>query len=79
MLAIADEVVVDEVDMAAIAAVVERLQLGENLIVGLGARYAAVELDDVAELAGERAATRILYANEELMIELDQIVAGHRA
>ena len=37
--------------MAAVAAVVERLQLGENLIVGLVRGTRAVELDDVAEFA----------------------------
>ena len=65
--------------MAAIAVIVERLQLGENLIVGLGARHAAIQLDDVAELAGERAAARILHADVEIVIELEQIVTRHRA
>ena len=79
VLAVADEIVVDEIDMAAIAAVVERLQLGEDLVVGLGARHAAVQLDDVAELAGERAAARILHADVEILLELQQVVARQRA
>src|SRR3954452_5605043 len=64
--------------MPAIAAIVERLQLGENLIVGLGARHSTIELDDVAELAGKRATTRILQADKEIMVELDQVVTRHR-
>ena len=77
VLLVADEIVVDEVDMAAIAEVVERLQLGEDLIGGLGARHAAVQLDDVAELAGERAAARKLHADVEIVLELEQVVARH--
>src|SRR6202047_2834931 len=79
VLLVADEIVVDEIDMPAITVIVERLQLGENLIVGLGARHATIQLDDIAELAGERAAARILYADEEIVIEFDQIVTRHRA
>ena len=74
MLAVADEVVVDEIDVAAIAGVIERLQLGEDLVLRLGARHAAVQLDDVAELAGERAAARELDADVEILFELEQIV-----
>src|SRR5258706_10520983 len=65
--------------MPAITVIVERLQFGENLIVSLGARHATIQLDDIAELAGERAAARILHADEEIVIELDQVVARHRA
>src|SRR5258708_8118600 len=65
--------------MPAITVIVERLQFGENLIVSLGARHATIELDDIAELAGEGAAARILHADEEIVIELDQIVTRHRA
>src|SRR5215471_17000745 len=65
--------------MPAITVIVERLQLSENLIVGLGARHATIQLDNIAKLAGERAATRILHANEKIVIEVDQIVARHRA
>src|SRR6266850_972389 len=62
---------------SAITVIVERLQLGEYLIVGLGARHATIQLDNIAELAGERAATRILHADEEIMIE--QILAELQA
>ncbi len=50
-LLVADEVVVDEIDVAAIAGAVQGLKFGQHLLVGLGARLAAVKLDDVAELA----------------------------
>src|SRR5258707_13732201 len=65
--------------MPAITVIVERLQFGENLIVSLGARHATIQLDDIEELAGERAAARILHADEEIVIELDQIITRHRA
>src|ERR1700716_1570725 len=53
--------------MPAITVIVERLQLSENLIVGLGARHATIQLDNIAELAGEWAATRILHADEHAL------------
>ena len=39
---VADEIVIDEIDMPAIAVIVEHLKLGENLIVGLGTRHATI-------------------------------------
>ena len=77
-LLVADEVVVDEVDMAAIADSVERVELGEHLRGRLGPRHPAVKLDDVAELAGERAAARELHAEIEIVFELEQVEARHR-
>ena len=53
---VADEVVVDQEDRTAPTQVVEVLQLSNELIGGFGAGFAAVENDDVAELAVERAA-----------------------
>src|SRR4029079_15827975 len=78
VLLVSDEIVVDEIDMPAITVIVERLQFGENLIVALGARHASIQLDDVAELARERTAARILHANEKVVFELEQIVTRHR-
>jgi hypothetical protein len=65
-LLVADHVIVDERDVAAVAGEIERVQLLQHLLIGLGARNAAVELDDVAELAIERAAARELHANMEI-------------
>ena len=45
---------------------------------GLGARHAPVKLDDVAELAGERAAARELHADVEVIVEFQEIEAGDR-
>jgi hypothetical protein len=77
-LFVADEVVVDEVDMAAIAEAIERVELGKHLRVGLGARHPPVKLDDVAKLAGERAAARELHADVEIVVEFQQIEARDR-
>ena len=52
-LLVADQIVVDEIHVAAVAKLVEPIELGEHLLIRLGARDAAVEFDDVAELAGE--------------------------
>src|SRR5260370_16798637 len=65
--------------MPAITVIVERLEFGENLVGSLGGRDATIQLDDSAELASERVAPRILHADEEIVIELDQIVTRHRA
>ena len=64
--------------MAAIAELIERIELGQHLRMGLGARRAAVKLDDVAELAGERTAARELHADIEILLELEQIEARDR-
>ncbi len=69
-LLVADEIVVDEVDVAAIAEPIERLQLRQHLRVGLGARHPPVKLDNVAKLAVERTTPRKLHADVEVMIEL---------
>src|SRR6185437_10443515 len=41
-------------------------------------RHAAVELDDVAEFAGERTAARELHPDIEILVELEQIEARDR-
>src|SRR5208282_4422443 len=74
-LLVADQVVVDEVDMTAIAETIKRLQLMQHLRVGLGARDSPVELDNVAELAGERTAARELHSDVEIMLDLQEVEA----
>ena len=78
-LLVADKIVVYEVDMAAVAELVKRVELREHLCVGFGAGHAPVKLDDIAELAGERTAARKLHADVEIVIELQQVEAGDRA
>ena len=77
-LLVADEVVVHEVDVTAIAQAVELIELCEHLCVGLGAWHAPVKFDDVAELAGERAAARELHADVEIVVEFQEIEARDR-
>jgi len=61
-LLVADEIVVDKVEMTAISDTVERLEFGQHLLHGLDPRHAPIELDNVAELAGERTPARELNA-----------------
>src|SRR5690606_32990574 len=65
---IADEVVVDEVDVPAIAELVESLQLRQHLRRRFRTGNAPVELDDVAELAGKRAAAGKLHADVKIVV-----------
>ena len=62
----------------AVAERVQRVEFAQNLLDGLGAWYAAVELDDVAELAVERAAAGKLHADMEVLVEFEQVPARHR-
>ncbi len=75
---VADEVVVDEIDVTAIAQLVEGFQFGQHLIVRLGTRRAAIELDDVAKFAGERATARELHADIQILLELQEVEARDR-
>ena len=54
------------------------LQFCYQLFGGLGAGLAAVENDDVAKLAVERAAPGELHAHRVVGVELQQIEAGNR-
>ncbi len=64
--------------MAAMAEIHQPLQFGENLRHPLGARHATVELDDVAEFAVERATARELHADEQVILEVDEVPARDR-
>ena len=78
-LLVADEVVVDDEDGVAPAGVAELVEFGEHLGDGLGAGLAAVDLDDVAEFAVERAAARVLHGHGAVATHLDQAEVGQRA
>jgi len=67
---VADQIVVDKIDVTAIAKIVQRLQFGEHLRMGLSPRRPAIELNDVTELAGKRTAARELHADVKILIEL---------
>jgi hypothetical protein len=77
-LLVADEIVVDKIDMAAIAEPVECIEFGEHLLVRLCARYPAIQLDDVAELTIERTAAGELDADIDVMVEIEQIEPRRR-
>src|SRR5207302_10890849 len=72
-LLVADEVVVDEIDPAAMPEPIQGIELGEHLSRGLDPGYPAVELDDVAELAGERTPPRELNADVDIVAALQQV------
>ncbi len=78
-LFIADEVVVDDEDGVAPAGLLELIEFGEHLGDGLGARLAAVDLDDVAELAVEGTAARVLHGHGAVAIHFDEAEVGQRA
>src|SRR5215831_18171184 len=75
---VANKVVVDEVDITAIAKPAELVEFGEHLCVSFGARHASVKLDDVAKLAGKWAAARELHANVEIVVEFQEVEARDR-
>ena len=75
---VADQVVVDKIDMTAVAEPVKRFELGEHLRMSFGPRCAAIELDDIAELAREWAAARELHADVEILVEFQKVEARNR-
>src|SRR3954462_4265208 len=82
-LAIADEIVVDEIDGASDAAFAQLVELGDDLLRRLQARIAAVKTGNVAEFALIRTAARVLDATEEVLLHLGHLVGwkrklGHR-
>ena len=75
---VADEVVVDQEDRASPAQPVQQVELLHDLVRRLGPGYLTVELDDVAELAVERAPTRELHAHRVVAVHLDEVEARNR-
>ena len=77
-LAVGDEVVVDEIDVAVHAAGEQLVELGRDLLGRLQARDAAVEPRDVAELALVGAAAGELDAAQKVAVDLGQLVGRLR-
>src|SRR4029077_20588005 len=77
-LLVADQIVVDEIYVAPVAKLVELVELSEHLLICFGARDAAIEFNDVAELAGEWTSPRVLDADIEVLIELQKVEARDR-
>src|SRR6516225_813092 len=78
-LLVADEIIVNEVDVAAVAETKQRVELGQHLLIGLSAGNAPVQLDDVAELAIERAAARELNADISVVVRLEKLKERNRS
>ena len=55
----------------------QRVKLGEHLLVALRARNASVDLDDVAELARERTAARVLHRHATVFLQIDETEVGN--
>ena len=70
--AIADEVVVDHENRATKSRGQDGVELAKELRWLLGARAAAEQLDDVAELAAERAATAPLHADGVVGLDVER-------
>src|SRR5256714_11202745 len=73
---VADEVVVNDEDRAAPARRAQRVEFREHLLVGLRARHTPVDFDDVAELATERAAARVLHAHRAVALRVREPEVG---
>ena len=76
--AIADEVVVREVDPTSIAQVIELLQFGKKLIWRFDTWSPAEQFDDVTELAVVRASSRGLHTDVQVVVEVDQVETRSR-
>ena len=77
-LAVADEIVVDEINRASDAAFAQFVEFGDDLLRRLQARVAAIEAGDVAELALIGTAARILDAAEEVFLHFRQLIGRNR-
>src|SRR5262249_13857335 len=78
-LFVANKVIGNKLNMAAVAKVEERLKLRQHLFICLRARNAPVELDDVAKFTIERTTAGKLDANIPVMLHLEQIKAWNRS
>ena len=79
VLSIADEVVIHDEYFAAPAEFAQAVQLGDELSRRFGAQLAAIDRDDVAEVALERAAARKLHWHGGVFVHAQQIEPRNRA
>src|SRR5215510_8193254 len=70
---VADKVIVNDENQSAPADPQERVQLGQHLLIALRAWDATIDLDDVAELALEWAAARVLDRHRAVASDVGQI------
>src|SRR2546425_1456437 len=78
-LFVGDEVVIDEIHMTSVVQLIETFQFSKDLVRGFRAGLPAVELDDVTELAVERAAAGKLDPDVQVLPELQKVEARRRA
>ena len=78
LLPIADAVIVDDEHRAAESRGQNGVELAAKLGWLLGARAPVEQLNDVAELAGERAAAAPLHADRMVGTDVEQVVAWWR-
>src|SRR5207244_13307744 len=74
----ADEIVINDKDGPSPTACIKRVKLGQHLLIALGSRHAPVNLDDVAKLARERTAPRVLDGHCAVTLKVRQVKVGHR-
>ena len=79
VLFVADEIVVNDKNRTAPAQSLERVEFGDHLLIALGARHAPVDFDDVAKLAREWAAARVLHRHRAVAFEFSQMKVGQRS
>src|SRR5262249_37700713 len=77
LLLVTDQIVIDNEDQRYLHAP-QSFKLGNDLLGRLNSWSAAIDHDDVAEFALERAAPRELYAAKGVALRLEQIQARHR-
>ena len=78
-LAVADEIVVDEIDHRRMTRLTAHgIELGDDLLRRLQPRLAAVEAGDVAELAAIGTAAGELQRQHQVVPQRDQVVGRHR-
>src|SRR5262245_64556543 len=73
---VADKVIINDEYHPAPANPQERIQFGHYLLITLRARNAAIDLDDVAELALKRTAARVLDRHRAIASEVNQLEVG---
>ena len=75
---VADEIVVADKNFSSPPQLKDGVQLGQHLIGAFITGLAAVKVDDIAELAIERTAPGRLDAQDDVIVQIKQVEAGHR-
>ena len=78
VLFVADEIVIDDKNGPSPTERLKRVKFGEHLLIALGSRHAPINLDDVAKLARERTAPRVLDGHCAVTLKVRQVKVGHR-